>query len=41
MSLRLFIIFFCVQLTFSQTRDSIPTEKEIISDTLMTENLNL
>lgn len=35
MSLRLFIIFFCVQLTFSQTRDSIPTEKEISSDTLI------
>jgi len=41
MSLRLFIIFFCVQLTFSQTHDSISTGKEIISDTLIDRNSQL
>ena len=35
MSLRLFIIFFCVHLGFSQTQDSIPIKKHIISDTLI------
>ena len=41
MTLRLLIIFFCIQLGFSQTKDTISSQKVIMIDTIIDGELNL